>query len=160
MTRRSVKLLITGAAVLLVAYFGLPPFLEKLMTQAEWEPASLQTGDFPSRNSKSAFAPVALQWLGELRDEPVIKVGTYFYPASSSEWSAVNLNVVRGQACIGGEIIPHERVVDFINARSASGANFVIVTQARGTKWGEMFPVLDACRRSSVRAVIINRDLY
>jgi hypothetical protein len=160
MTRRLTSILILGATVSLAAYFALPVIFERWMHIPIWRLRAAHPSEFSADTREGELAPVVIDGIGELGDNDVVPIGSYFFPARNSGFFAVNLKAIRGQAFVGEELIPLSRVTGFINARIRSDTNYVILTPVKGARWGEMFPVLDACRRSKAAAVYVNIDQY
>jgi hypothetical protein len=155
MEHRIAKLSFGGAVILAVGYFYLPLTLEKWMRQTEWRPPSGGLGDFAQYDRKGGLAPVELQWVGDLGEADLVSIRAA-YSSSHHDWFAVNLKAIRGQVFAGGELVPLERVSDYINARLKPEVDVVILTPVKGAAWGEMFPILDACRRSRARVIYVN----
>lgn len=75
-------------------------------------------------------------------------------------------NVVRVDVRDG---IPHTRdrdgipltdIVSYINAETTrTGSEFVVVSAAPGEKMGAVVAVIDECRKSRVKAVVLNESL-
>jgi hypothetical protein len=95
---------------------------------------------------ETGWAPVQLWWESS--------------PDDKERWrakNAVRLTLTRGEAFHGNTHIPREHLREFLDARVLSGEiDCVVVFPAKGTKWGEIFPVLDECRKSSVQIVLLS----
>lgn len=63
-----------------------------------------------------------------------------------------------GEVFVEERHMPRERIADWLNARVAAGEiDYVLVTSEARTAWGSVVAVLDACRQSRVRAVLLNQ---
>lgn len=67
------------------------------------------------------------------------------------------LSLAGGQVFSGDAHIPTDKLREFLNTRvQQDNVLYVLVFAQKGTRWGEVFPVLDECRKSRVRLVLIN----
>ena len=73
--------------------------------------------------------------------------------------NAVRFLLIRGQAFDRDILIPREEIKEYLNARVKSDQiEFVIVFPVKDAKWGEIFPVIDECRKSRVKVVYLNQS--
>ena len=71
---------------------------------------------------------------------------------------AVRLSLVPRGVFVGTEFVPTEKVRAFVDRRVLSREiDYVVLFPARDSKWGDIFPVLEECRRSKVRIVMLNK---
>lgn len=100
-----------------------------------------------SPEAKVGLAPVHIWWESPLGQRD-------YWRAKKS----ARLLLVRGEAFVDDVYLPKENVTGYLDARVERGEiEYVIVFPARDTKWGEIFPVLDECRKSRVRVVLLNQ---
>ncbi len=146
MNRRVKIILTSGAAVLLVVYLFLPLLLKR------WTALPLPEygGYFATASStehQNGLAPVQLSW-----EAPPDEKG-YWRTKKSAR-----LLLVQGQAFVGDVLLPREKITAYLNARVQSGEiDYVIIFPVKDTKWGDIFPVLDECRKSRVQIVLLNQ---
>ena len=103
--------------------------------------------EYADRTEKEKnWAPVRLWWEAS--------------PDGKEPWrakKAVRITLTRGEAFAGNTHIPRERLREFLDERVSSGEiDYVVVFPAKGTKWGEIFPTLDECRKSRVQIVLLS----
>ncbi len=134
-------LLGVGAAAL--AFFLLPrssnvPLLENRREYSEYSVGT---------EKETSWAPVQLWW-----EAP---------PDVQDRWrakKAERFTLTRGEAFSGNTHVPREKIREFLDERVSRGeVEYVIVFATKGTRWGEIFPVLDECRKSRVRIVLLNQ---
>jgi hypothetical protein len=139
---RTIRLLAGGAFLVLVAFVFLDPLLERLLLPPTRTDVRLQTYLF---EAPEGLAPVLL-W-GER-------------PPGENYWRtkrAARLLVVKGEAFIDRQHIPHADLAAYLDERVARGEiDHVMITSAVNSRWGELIPTIDACRRSRVRTVLLN----
>jgi hypothetical protein len=147
MKKRPFILLSAGAAFLAISYFTLP-------LAFGWLLAPSKPGEriiylyANSAEQQNGLAPLQF-WRGTPPE----------HEARGPEKRAVRLLLIRGQAFIGDVLLPREEIKDYLDARVKSGEiEYVVVLPAKDTKWGDIFPVIDECRKSRVRLVLLNRD--
>lgn len=141
MTRREKLFVIAGAVILASAFAGRTVLLR-----------SLQQDSQRSHSWRSSYAELQSK-------DPRVVVG-YDGPY----WHLKN--VVRVDVRDG---IPHTRdhdgipltdIVSYINAETTrTGSEFVVVSAAPGEKMGAVVAVIDECRKSRVKAVVLNESL-
>jgi hypothetical protein len=82
-------------------------------------------------------------------------------PDVKDEWrakKAARLSILQGEAFASGSHIPREEIRAFLDAKVASGEiDYVIVFPQKGARWGEIIAIVDECRRSHVRIVLLNQ---
>jgi hypothetical protein len=109
-------------------------------------PAWPESRGYFSDDSESGLAPVQLWW-----EAP---------PGEKESWrakKATRFTLVRGQAFVGDTLIRKEKIREYLDARVQSHEiDYVVIFPEKDSKWGEIFPVLDECRKSRVRIVLLN----
>lgn len=147
MTRRLQVLIGSGVLVLFAGYFLLPLVLEKWVWR-ETGPADFEwvrSHPFP-RERSSEFASVLL-WDAGPRDDPAWrktkKVG--------------RLAFTRTEVFAGDELIRRENIRGYLDAKvAAQEITSVAVIPASDAKWTDIFSVVDECRKSRVRLVLLS----
>ncbi|WP_221029977.1 hypothetical protein [Actomonas aquatica] len=93
------------------------------------------------------FAPIQFSW------EAPPGVKGYWRVREAERFTLLN-----GEAFVGDEHLPRERITDYLNEKvRRAEIEYVVVFPAKGSKWGDLFPVLDECRKSEVRIVLLNQ---
>ncbi|MCX6955206.1 MAG: hypothetical protein NTV51_23885 [Verrucomicrobia bacterium] len=71
---------------------------------------------------------------------------------------AVRFEVVNGEAFMGDQWIPHDKIREFLDQRVLSKEiDYVVVFAKRGAVWKEVVQVVDECAKSSVHKVYLNQ---
>ena len=144
MKRRLVFLISGGAVLLLTTYLTLPFLLKKwLMPPIEKSPL----GTFQSEITleEPSGRPAVHLWTGSLQS---VMRGAYK--------DVTGLAVVGGEAFTGDELIPREKIRERLDRMvSDKEIESVAVFPVKGSRWGDIFPVLDECRKSRVRFVFL-----
>ena len=135
-----------GAALLVIGHFALPRAFELWLMPREPKPRVYSIS--PSESEERAgLAP--------------LRFWTEAAPGEKGDWriqNAARILLIRGQAFVGDVLIPREEIREYLNARvKQDQIEYVIVFPAKESKWGDLFPVLDECRKSRVRVVFLNR---
>ena len=144
MNGRMVIILVLGASVVLHAYFALPRLLAKRGTSsAPGLPGDVDAASLPA--NRIPLAPVQL-WAEAPAGER-----EYWLARKSAQFL-----IVHGQAMAGKLHVPHGKIRGYLNAKVQNGEiDYVVVLPIRNTKWGDIFPVLDECRKSRVQIVVL-----
>jgi hypothetical protein len=135
----------SGAVVLLIGgawAFVLPSVLER------WVRGEPGTGMAYAADEKRAdgLAPVIL-----------VSEGPPWAKGEPRMQNCVRFVLSRGQIFVGDETIQEENIRAYLDERVLrEEIRSVVIFPAVGSKWGEIFPVLDACRKSRVQAVYLN----
>ncbi|MGA7725577.1 MAG: hypothetical protein WCA95_09845 [Opitutaceae bacterium] len=67
------------------------------------------------------------------------------------------LNLTGGQAFVGDVLLATEDITNYLDARVKSGEiDYVIIFPDRKAKLKDLFPVIDQCRKSTVKGVLLN----
>jgi hypothetical protein len=143
---------ILGIVCVPFAYYVYVKAFERVMMPAEWHWASVPLVD--DFHDRKGMAPVELYADNRFPEKRVVDVSV------DMEWRhlhALQIVVVKGQAFAGDELIPLDQITHYVNETKKEDIDYVIVTPSRGSTWNSIFPVLDACRRSTVVAVLLNR---
>jgi hypothetical protein len=135
--------LLVGAAFAAIVYFLRP----SKPTDSLLAERSAYT-DYSTRSAKEeGWAPVQLWW-----EAP---------PEMKGEWrarKAARFTLTGGEVFVGDSHIPREKIKAFLDQRVASGEiDYVVLFPTKGTRWSEVFPALDECRKSRVRIVLLNQ---
>jgi hypothetical protein len=147
MNKRIATILSFGAVILLPSYiilnYALPWWLMPHESEARDYPiATLST------ERANGLAPVQLWY-----EAP---------PGQKSDWRAkrsARFLLLLGQAYIGDVLLPREKIKAYLDAKVQSGEiDYVVVFPSQETKWNEIFPVIDECRKSRVRIVLLNQN--
>jgi biopolymer transport protein ExbD len=141
--RRVFMLLGGGAILLLVAYIGFPLAFEKwLMPEAELEHNGY--GGYSPDDRPNGMARVQL-WSGD----------AHWFKNRTAK-NRVRFVIARGQTFVGDEPIAREKIRTYLDQKVLDReATSVVIVPAKGSSWGEIFPVIDECRRSRVRVVLL-----
>lgn len=141
-----------GIAFLPASYFGFVSLFERIMIPPVWEPPTY-VRDVSGETGKDGFRPVCVFRLGPDTGKRIvnIRVGWGFVTER-----AVVIVVAHGQAFVGNELVPTDQITSSLDAEEKRGVNYVIVSGTKGTVIKDMMGVVDACRRSSMRAVLLN----
>jgi hypothetical protein len=140
--KRITTVLVLGVMAAGVAYYVLSrPTTAPLADRHEY-------AEYTARTEKDAgLAPVQPWW----EESPEIQ----------SQWrarKAVRLMLVHGEVFDGDHHLPREKIRGFLDDLVSKGEiDYVILFPARDTRWGEIFPALDECRKSHVRIVLLNQ---
>jgi hypothetical protein len=152
MRRRIVIFATVGLALLPASYFGFIAVFEKLMIQEPWETAAY-VGPNNGEQGKDALVPVAVYRLGPDKGKKIVEIHVGWGPHLEQ---ALVIVVAHGQAFIGDELIPTDRITAALDAENKRGVNYVVISATRGTVIKDMIGVVDACRRSTMRAILLN----
>jgi hypothetical protein len=137
-------LAVSGSAVLVAAYLGLQASLDARKSSRDW------MQDF------HAYA------LRVKTDEQFAEVQAWneAAPEVKSRWRAARatrIRVLQGQAFVGDTHLPKDEIRGFLDLKVASGEiDHVVVFPSRGAKWGEIVSIVDECRKSRVKIVLLN----
>ena len=146
MNKRTTNVLSSGAVILLLSYvllnIALPWWLmPHLSEQRDDSIATLST------ERANGLAPLQLWY-----EAP---------PGHKGYWRAkraARFSLVHGEAFVGDVLIPKGEIKAYLDTRVQSGEiDFVVVFPSDQTRWGEIFPVIDECRKSRVRIVLLNQ---
>ena len=141
--KSTTKLLLIGFAVVVPAYFLLGFWTGEL-------PATGRRGyaEYAARTEKeTGWAPVQLFWEAPAEIETKARVE-----------ETVRFTLINGEAFSDGTHVPREKIREFLNLRVAAGEIYrVIVFPNKGARFKEIIPVLDECRKSRVRVVLLNQ---
>jgi hypothetical protein len=144
MNRRRVLLLLLGLSVGLHAYFVLPGLWRRWLLPPEQEERAQIAATASAAGNH--LAPVL--WWGQM-------------PASERDnWRArkpIRFLLVGGQAQVDGTVLPTGRIKAYLDEKvRLAEIDHVVVAPGPNTKWGDLLPVLDECRKSRVQAVLLN----
>ena len=145
MNRRSYLILSIGAVLLLATHVALSHWVKGSLPHFP-ESSGYFSSSFASERS-SGLAPVQVWW-----ERPLEQKG--YRRAKKS----ARLLLVNGQVFVADDLLPRDKITAYLDARVRSGEiDYVVVFPVRNTKWGDIFPVLDECRKSRVRIVLLNQ---
>ena len=141
---RALKLTAIGGAVLVAAFLGLRTLRDTKESTDDW---------------KDEFrAYVSHVKLEERFAE--VQVWNEAPPEVKSRWraaKAARIRVLQGQAFVGDVHLPKDEIREFLDLKIASGEiDYVVVFPSRGAKWGEIVSIVDECRKSRVKIVLLN----
>jgi hypothetical protein len=146
MTSRETKLIGYGA-LLLLAVFCLRPILIDALSPEPWVEGYQEAYSGGGSAGGSGYAPVSLWWEQPLGERNHWRAG-----------KAVRLVVRGGVAFESENPILLEKLTSFLNERiDRDQVKYVVVFPVAGTKWGELIPVIDQCRKSRVEIVLLNQ---
>jgi len=153
MNRRLLIISLVGLSCAPLAYRAFVAAFDKLMTPQEWEPQALFLASDSSRD-ENGMALVGLQYLGDLAPgKAIIELKRN---SGDIRRKALSIDVIQGRAFVGNEYVPTDKLKDYVNETRKSGVDYVIITMKRGSIFKELFPIVDACRHSSVYVVAVN----
>ena len=128
----------SGAALLLASYFVLQVAVKRGLMPNLPGPHGYVGYQVARPNG---FAPVQL-W-GE--------------PQTFRTKGAARIVVARGDVHLEDKLIARQDITANLNEMVRDGRiHYVVISSETDTKWGEILPVLDECRKSQVRVVFLN----
>lgn len=143
------KIIISGGVAVLLyvlAHFVLVPAVKNRSVESAGSTSGSPKWHIGAIERTSGFAPVALWW-----EDP------------DGRWKArdtIRLSVLNGLAAHEGRIIPTEELTAYLDHLVVQGrCSYVLLTLPADSTWGEIIPLIDACRRSKVDVVLLNHVL-
>jgi hypothetical protein len=151
---RVVLLLVLGATFLVAGYFAIEPVFEAWLGHAHKAVAK----DEPKhRHAPTDLAPLSISAFSPPVAGTKRTMRTNEWEDVEREFGAAELEVNKGQALVDGHFLPTDQVKAYLDGRVVRHEiEVVIIFPGAGAKMDELFPFIDACRRSKVREVLLN----
>jgi hypothetical protein len=145
--KRPIAILLTGGLLLASCYQLLPIVLDKLLLPSET--VGEQDPYFGGNRERSnGMAPLALWWAVATDTQGK----EYFRKAKAQQ-----IVIIKGFAFIDDKMLPTKTITEYLNQKVASKEiAYVVLLPANDTKWGDLIPIIDECRKSHVRSVLLN----
>jgi hypothetical protein len=149
MNWRIVTVIALGFAAAPFTYVGFRTVFERLMMPRDWsQPGYAASSDFPDRKG---MAPVLLYDQRHVPGKAIINISLGM---ERMHEEALQIEAIKGQAFVADRLIPLDEVTNYING---THVQYVVVTPIGGSVWKGTIPILDACRKSSVVIVFLNK---
>jgi hypothetical protein len=144
MKRRIIFLIACGSVGLTAGYYGFTPLF-----RFWFKPHDIVSRGYPDSSPllrHDGLAPVAI-WREASPERPG------YWHASK----AAKLNLTAGSIFVGDELLPMEEITNYLDARVKMGEiDYVVIFPDRKAKWMDIFPIIDKCRKSTVKIVLLN----
>ena len=151
---RVVLLLVLGATFLVAGYFALEPAFEAWLG-AKHRAASKD--DPKRRHAPTELAPLSVSSFSPPVPGTKRIMKTEEWEGVVREFGAAELEITKGQAFVAGHFLPTDQVKAYLDGRVIQHEiEVVIIFPGADAKMGELFPFIDACRKSKVREVLLN----
>jgi hypothetical protein len=151
---RIVMLLVLGVSILVAGFFAIEPTFEAWLGTRNKAAAK---GDPRRRHAPTEMAPLSISsFTPPVAGKKRTMVSTE-WEGAEREYGAAEFEVVKGQAFVDGKLLPTDQVTAYLDGRvKAHEVEVVVIFPEAEAKMGELFPVIDACRKSKVREVLLN----
>jgi hypothetical protein len=151
---RLVLLLVLGATILVAGYFALEPVFEAWLGTRHKEASK---DDPKRRHAASELAPLSISTFTPPVPGTKRIMKTDEWEGVVREFGAAELEINKGQAFAEGHFLPTDQVKAYLDGRVIRHEiEVVIIFPGAEAKMGELFPFIDACRKSKVREVLLN----
>jgi hypothetical protein len=149
--KRPLVILLTGGLLLVSCYQLLPIALGSAETIEESD------SSYDGNARSNGLAPLLVwtdMWGGAFSTEQGQK---------KDYWKAIKAEkilVFQGLALVNDEVLPTKTIKNYLNQKVLNHEiSYVAIFTDNDTKIGELFPIIDECRKSDVKTVLLNFDI-